>query len=270
MNEYKYDGTTDNEHRSVPGTEIIKLVSQSKGLTARTINDLLAASTDVKVGKMLRRDTLAGTMLAGLTAGRPPKVITLMDKKPEAEYVTDMMTMGYCMWYLRRLGLLTGQIDLSLTSKALSTVVAINPTPIFGDTTAVMPVRLMFWKEALDKAVHIAQTAGEVPVVICNSMSQLKSMYNQLSDQALKLGAIAVLVRLQQNAKWLSGYLCTPTGIIRLNDIQPDNLVDILGTTKLMHEDQNAWNAVMDDYLLSKRLADVHQQYLPAKSGVRG
>ncbi|KRL07884.1 hypothetical protein [Schleiferilactobacillus perolens] len=54
-NEYKYDGTAADEHRAVAGTELIKLVGQARGITVRTIDDLLAANTSVKgrIGKKL-------------------------------------------------------------------------------------------------------------------------------------------------------------------------------------------------------------------------
>lgn len=225
MAEIRYNQKNE-PHRAIAPAELVDLISQGNGLTAQTMTNILNTNVMPRLRRLLQSNAVAGNLMTGLTAGRPPKVITRLGQTPDIGFTTSMMSVGYTMWLLRRIGLMTSTVTLDSSRKTLTTTAALKSIELLEFEDRVLQLKLMFWHSVLDKSIHIAQTSGCVPVIICKSVSQLVDAYEQLSEPAKVTGALGVVIRAQQNVKWLSAYLFKPEGIVKLTDLDPSSLIE--------------------------------------------
>lgn len=261
MNEIRYNQVGE-PHRAIPSSELIELISQARGLTSQTMTNMLNSNVMPRIRRLLDNKVVTGKLMNGLTAGRPPLVITTLGQTPDIGFTTSMMTMGYTMWLMRRIGLLTSSVTLDSNRKTLSTTAALNSTELLEARDTIIQLKLMFYRPILDKSIFVAQSYGFVPVVICKSMSQLTETYGQLSDPAKLAGVITVVIRAQQNAKWLSAFLITLKGIIQLNKLDTPQLAEALNAIRLAQHDEVIHSQIVSGYELSRRLALTHQPFL--------
>lgn len=249
-------------HRTIAPVELVDLISQGRGLTAQTMSNILNTNVMQKLRRLLGNNSVSGKLMNGLTAGRPPLVITMLGQAPDIGFTTNMMTMGYAMWLLRRIGLRTGTVSLDANQKTLTTNAALETVDLLDSEDRVLQLKLMFWHSVLDQKIYVAQHSGCVPVVICKSLSQLVNAYEQLSEPAKALGVMGVVVRIQQNAKWLSAYLFTQEGIVRLTKFEQEKLNQTLEKIQLARHDVHEHANIMNAYEQSEKLALIHQPFL--------
>lgn len=261
MDEIRYNQKTE-PHRSIAPSELIELINQGRGLTGQTMTNILNTNVMPKLRRLLANNTVSGKLMNGLTAGRPPLSITKLGQGADIGFTTSMMTMGYAMWLVRQTGLLTSSVSLDNNRKTLTTDAAFKKFETLGFDDRVLQLKLMFYHSVLDKTIHIAQSTGSVPVIICKSLSQLSDTFEQLSEQAKYLGVIGVVVRVQQNVKWLSAFLFKPEGVVQLTKLDTDRLTEALATIKLSRHDPVLYESIMSDYEQSRKLALLHRPFL--------
>lgn len=261
MEEIRYVQTGE-PHRSIAPSELIDLINQGRGLTGQTMTNILNNNVMPRLRRLLANNTVTGKLMNGLTAGRPPLAITKLGQGADIGFTTNMMIMGYTMWLLRQIGLLTSSVNLDAPRQTLTTTAALKSAEILEPQDIVIQLKLMFYRPVLDKSIFVAQNGGSLPVIICKSISQLTDTYEQLSDPAKSLGVIGVISRVQQNVKWLSVYLFTIKGVIRLTGLNLDQLAEVLCTIQLSQHDEQIHTSIMSDYEQSRQLALIHQPFL--------
>lgn len=242
-------------HRAISSNEIVKLLSETRGLTVKTITDILAVNANNKTKALVNSNLINSQYLTGITAGRAPRIFYKSGSKVDIDKVLDSMTLGYVMWYLRQNNLLTTSVKID-DDYTLSTYLALE-----NDTSRhlLIKARLILFDKNIDDKVKTAIKYNCCPIIVINANEKeycYDKLMNTLSDEKV----LVVTVKQRQNAKYLNSSLVSKGGVFELEDEDTKQFNDALLKLNTIEDDE-----LYDDILAEYKKAEVlRRQHVPA------
>lgn len=248
-------------HRAINSNEIIKLLSETHGLTVKTITDILAVNANNKTKSLVNSNLISSQFLTGITAGRAPRVFFKSGIKVDIDKVLDSMTLGYVMWYLRQNNLLTTSVKID-GDYTLSTYLALE-----DDTSRhlLIKAKLVLFDKSIEDKVKTAVKYNYCPIVIVNA-NEKEYCYDKLMNTLSDKKVLVVTVKQRQNAKYLNSSLVSHEGVFELEDEDTKQFNDALLKLNTIEDDE-----LYDDILAEYKKAEVlRRQHVPALLSKRG
>ena len=245
----------NDKHRAIRSDEIVRLLNETKGLTVKTITDILAVNANNKTKALVNSNLISSQYLTGITAGRAPRVFFKSSVKVDIDKVLDSMTLGYVMWYLRQNNLLTTSVNID-DDYTLSTYLALE-----NDTSRhlLIKARLILFDKNIDDKVKTAIKYNYCPTIIVNA-NEKEYCYDKLMNTLSDEKALVVTIKQRQNAKYLNSSLVSSSGVFDLKDGDTKQFNDALSKLKTIEDDE-----LYDDVLAEYKKAEVlRRQHVPA------
>lgn len=253
----------NDQHRAINNDEIIKLLSQLNGATVKTITDILAVNANNKTKALVGSNLINSEYMRGITAGRAPRVFSKSGTKINIDNILDGMTIGYVMWYLRRLGLLTTSVDID-KQMSVSTYLAYK---LNARDKILLQAKIIFWNDdVVENEVKQALSDGYCSIVVVN-YNERQYCLNQLMNIIGENNILVISIKQRQNAKYLTTNLVSTNGVYEITDSDNQQLEKVL--TKLKRYDDNElYDDIIAEYEKSKLLKKQHLPSLfPNKKG---
>ncbi|MFH5811972.1 hypothetical protein [Companilactobacillus sp. FL22-1] len=253
MMKYQYG---NDQHRAISNDEIIKLLSQLGGATVKTVTDILAVNANNKTQALVSSNLISSQFLSGITAGRAPRIFFKSGTKLDIDRVLDGMNIGYVMWYLRQMNLLTTSVEID-KQMSVSTYLAYKFDSVSKN---LLRIRIIFWGQEDTKGkVNQALLKGYCPVIVVNS-NEKEYCFNELMDIIKDNNILVITIKQRQNAKYLNSYLVSTKGIFAIDEGDKQQFETVLSKLK-SYDDTELYDDIIAEYEKSKLLK---KQHLPS------
>lgn len=256
----------NDQHRAISNDEIIKLLSQVGGATVKTVTDILAVNANNKTKSLVGSKVINSEFLYGITAGRAPRIFFKSGTKIDVDKVLSGMNIGYVMWYLRQMNLLTTSVDIS-KQMSVSTYLAYK---LDTDSKVLFHVKIIFWnQDNVEDVIKKALLKGYCPIIVVSS-NERKYCFDKLMNIIEDSNVLVVSIKQRQNAKYLSSYLISVKGIFEIKDDNNQQFETVLSKLK-SYDDTELYDDIIAEYEKSKLMKKQHLPSLfPNKREVTG
>ena len=252
MRKYTYG---DDKHRAINNEEIIKLLSETRGLTVKTITDILAVNANNKTKSLVKSSLISYEDLTGITAGRAPRIFYKSGIKTDIDSILDSMTLGYVMWYLRQNNLLTTSVDID-KDFSLSTYLALKE-----DTSKqfLLRAKVILFDVDIEDKVKRAIKYSYCPIIVVN-FNEKEYCYDKVSNLLNDELALVVVIKQRQNAKYLNTTLISNKGVFELDDTDKEQFNSAILKLKNVKDDE-LYGDILAEY---KKAEVLRQQHVPS------